>query len=174
MAAFESKCLLSKQAQFIVPIDSCGGACACSQSPCRHRPCSHCSGARYDAAICALRFTIRPAHGLMHDTFATAITVTHCIPVVNISFFSELCQFVVTHARALTDATHADVCKVVTPNKGAWVRLAVRCATFHNNSALPCHYTEVYNVGTKIGVLMAAIAARYARVTHSLQTSLLW
>lgn len=47
------------------------------------------------------------------------------------------------------------------PLKGAWVRVAIICASFHKRETLPCHFSEVFNIGTRLIILRGMIASRY-------------
>eukprot|EP00035_Acanthoeca_spectabilis_P026337 m.462289 g.462289 ORF g.462289 m.462289 type:complete len:167 (-) comp22576_c0_seq1:359-859(-) len=49
----------------------------------------------------------------------------------------------------------------VAPLKGAWVQLAVTCSSFHKRDTLPCHFTEVFNIGTRLSEIRGQIASRY-------------
>lgn len=41
------------------------------------------------------------------------------------------------------------------------MRLAVTCSSFHKRDTLPCHFTEVFNIGTRLSEIRGQIASRY-------------
>eukprot|EP00041_Stephanoeca_diplocostata_P006479 m.87024 g.87024 ORF g.87024 m.87024 type:complete len:210 (-) comp16382_c0_seq1:55-684(-) len=54
-----------------------------------------------------------------------------------------------------------DSASAKTTTQGAWVHVQITMAQFHKHHTLPCHFSDVFNIGTPLEHIRRLIAVRY-------------